>query len=357
MLSSIRFKLAAISMALLVGMFVFSGTATANAVGSDDLAWIGTNANTSGGDGLLTKYSGAANPTVAVAAPLGYVLATDNTYLYFIVSGNLVRTNLDGTGLTPVLVNLSGQTPSLANVLGISISGQYFYIVDGTSGVFRFPLAGGSLTKVNNGGIALNSSTQGLAAQLIVATSTTVYWGESDGLHSWTIGGTPETEGTVKPNSDFDTLSGLNTQGFVYSLAQESDNLALTTINGSGSALLFQKPSSGSWTYTATSLSAFYAAGLAMSPTTIYYTDFGGSVFSVSKSGINPATVFSYSNDSEAIVWVNPSVTPPAPAPNPTAPELPNTGSDSSTAITVMTFMFAAGIALLITRRKMISKS
>ena len=355
-LNSFRIKMASITAVLIAGIIAVSGSVPAHAVGSDDLAWIGTNATVSGGDGLLTKYSGAVNPTVSVPAPLGYVLATDNTYLYFISNGSLVKTNLDGTGQATVLANLAGQTPALTSVLGLTISAGNIFLVDGTAGVFKYPLSGGSLTKVNNGGISVNGATQGLAAQLIVATSTTLYWGESDGLHNWTIGGTPGSEGTVKPNSDFDTLSGLNSNGYVYSLAQESNNLVITTISGTGNALLFQLPSGGSWAFIITLPSAMYAAGLAMSPTTIYYTDFGGSVFSVSRTGTNPATVFSYSNDSEAVVWVNPSVTPPAPSPTPVTPELPNTGADYSVAIAFMLLAITTGISLLITRRNIFRK-
>lgn len=342
----LRKKLALIISIATSLLFAFAPLSAANATGADDLAWIGTSSSISGGDGLLTKYSGAAAPTAAVPAPLGNSLATDNTSLYFIRSGNLVKSNLDGSGITTVLANLGGQSPALSNVLGMTLSGTNLYLIDGTSGVFRIALSNSSITKINNGGISLNGPTQALAAQLIVATSTTVYWGESDGLHNWTIGGTPGTEGTVKPNSDFDTLSTVSINGFVYSLAQEADALAISVINGSGPAYLFQKSASGTWSYTSQLASANYAAGLAMSPTTIYYTDFGGSVFSVDKNGANPATVFSYSNDSEAIVYVNPAVTPPAPSPSPSTPTLPNTGNKSGTLMLLSGSLILCGVAI-----------
>jgi len=343
MFPQLRKKLA-LSAAVVVSLvLVLAPLSTAHATGSDDLAWIGTSASISGGDGLLTKYAGAATPTVAVGAPLGYSLATDNTSLFFIRSGNLVKSNLDGTGITTVLSNLAGQTPSMSNVLGMSISGTNLYLIDGTSGVFRIALSNSAVTKINNGGISLNSSTQALAAQLIVATSTTVYWGETDGLHSWTIGSTAGTEETVKPNSDFDALSGITINGFVYSLAQYSDALAITVINGSGPAYLFQKTAGGSWSYTSQLFSANYAAGLAMSPTNIYFTDFGGSVFSIDRSGANAATVFSYSNDSEAIVYINPTIIPPAPAPTPVSPELAATGTGAGSLLTSSLLLLLAG--------------
>lgn len=349
MFSLLRKKQALVTALIASLIFALGPVSAASATGSDDLAWIGTSGSVSGGDALLTKYSGAASPTVAVAAPLGYSLATDNTSLYFIRSGNLVKSNLDGSGVTTVLANLGGLSPALSNVLGMTVSGANLYLIDGTSGVFRISLANSTVTKINNGGISLNGATQSLAAQLIVATSTTVYWGESDGLHNWTIGGTAGTEGTVKPNSDFDTLSGVTISGFVYSLAQEADSLAISVINGSGPAYLFQKTASGTWSYTSQLASANYAAGLAMSPTTIYYTNFGGSVFSVDKNGANPATVFSYSNDSEAIVYIAPPVTPPAPSPSPSTPELSNTGAQANSFIGLSTSLITGGMILLAT--------
>lgn len=344
MFLQLRKKIALITTIAASLLLTVAPLSAANATGTDDLAWIGTSSAISGGDGLLTKYSGAATPTAAVPAPLGYSLATDNTSLYFIRSGNLVKSNLDGSGITNVLANLGAQSPALSNILGMTISGTNLYLIDGTSGVFRIALSNSAITKINNGGVSLNGVTQSLSAQLIVATSTTVYWGESDGLHSWTIGGTPGTEGTVKPSSDFDTISGITITGYVYSLAQQADALAITVINGSGLAYLFQKSVAGTWSYTSQLASVMYAAGLAMSPTNIYYTDFGGSVFSLDRSGANAATVFSYSNDSEAIVYITPSVTPPAPAPAPVDPELANTGSDIASQIALTGALFIAGL-------------
>lgn len=295
------------SIALTIGLIALSG-APANASATDDLAWIGTSAAQPTSDALQIMAAGSSTPSSVVTQPptLGNVLAAAGSSLYFVQNGSLVRSGRDGSGITTISALASLPTP-LTTVYGLTVAGTNIYVMDSTTGVWMIPLAGGSATKVNNGGLAL-ASWQTYSAQPLAVTGTILYWAESDGLHSWTLGGTAGTENPVILNSVFESLSGAPSGIAPLSIATNGDDIALFAQTGSGIASLFQR-TSGTWSYVGyPSYSVMYAVGIAMSSTSIYFSDWGGSVYSFPSSGTRTdntaTTVFAHNYDSEAVVYL-----------------------------------------------------
>lgn len=306
-----RKVIAALAMLLTSSIAVIAIQAPAIATVSDDLAWFGTSTSQPTSNALQILTSGTSAPMAAVTQPpaLGTVLATDSTFLYFIQNGNLVKSERDGSAVTTVLSNLGSLSTPLSNIYGLTAAGSNVYAMDSVAGVWRLPISGTAPTKVNNGGLSL-AGWQTTNAQPLAATSTILYWGESDGLHSWTLNGTPGTENALIPNSVFSGQSGAPAGIAPLSIAANGEDLAMFCQTGSGISSLFQF-TSGTWSYIGyPSYSVMYAVGIAYSPTTIYFSDFGGSVLSYPASGTRTdntaVSVFSHNYDSEAVVYLPP---------------------------------------------------
>lgn len=280
---------------------VLGPVAPAAAASGDQLFWVGSTTSPAVTDGLFgataaTVSSGAAN--LDSQTGLYRTLATDGTYLYFNSGGNLVRTALNGTGMTTVVAGVSSAEQ-------IAFAGGYVYYTTYSGGVYGASLASlpatasQIFTAPGSGwnGVAISGNT-------IFATYNNGSGTQGNqGLWAATLNGTSAVTATM---IDADAVMTYR----AAKIAAAGGNLYMA---GSSGSIPVRNISTGAWTSinvsAATGQSVYSVAPLG---STLYFSTSGGLIGSVTTGGTGATALTSVGQFSSA--W---SVTAAAPSGTP----------------------------------------
>ena len=159
----------------------------AHAVGVPALAWAGTN-------GAATTYAlqtmplSGTTPTQAVAPTIGTALAADSSSFYFTQGSDLVKSDLTGANIQVVAAGVA------SSVVSVAVQGSSLYLYEPNNGIFKVSTSGGVPTRFDIGASVFHPVAASWSyGNQIGASSTDLFWVESDGVHTQALNGTSDT--------------------------------------------------------------------------------------------------------------------------------------------------------------------
>ena len=274
----------------------------AHAVGVPALAWAGTN-------GAATTYAlqtmplSGTTPTQAVAPTIGTALAADSSSFYFTQGSDLVKSDLTGANIQVVAAGVA------SSVVSVAVQGSSLYLYEPNNGIFKVSTSGGVPTRFDIGASVFHPVAASWSyGNQIGASSTDLFWVESDGVHTQALNGTSDTLFATNAALTFNS----NDLGVwvTVSLAVTNGMISVSGSNGSGMAdfwLYDTTAGSPSWSHTAEAFNnwptvsyAMYVAGLGFYNGYIYFDDGNGWVYKVDAAGTDQTTVFKDPNQNYA---------------------------------------------------------